>query len=77
MDKEAQSLGTKASLVQCKQCVARYLAMSRVCNLFAICHEDVLDKSGRLIVNAILELDFSLLQNIYRVWSSLTKYIYL
>ena len=64
MDKEAESLGTKASLVQCKWGDASYLAMSYVCNLFALRLEDVLDKSGRRILNAILELDLSLLQNV-------------
>jgi hypothetical protein len=40
--------------------------------------EDVLDKSGRRILNVILELDLSLLQNVnFRVRSSLTKYIYI
>ena len=78
MDKEAESLSTKASSVQCKRRDARYLAMSYVCNLFALRLEDVLDKSGRRILNAKLELDLSLLQNdVYRVRSSLTKYTYM
>jgi hypothetical protein len=47
MDKEAESLGTKANSVQCKRHDASYLPMSYVCNLFAIRLEDVIDKSGR------------------------------
>ena len=54
MDKEAELLCTKVSLVQCKRRDARYLAMSYVCNLFALRLEDVLDKSGRCILNVIL-----------------------
>jgi hypothetical protein len=41
MDKEAELLGIKANLVQCKQHDASYLAMSYVCDLFAIRLEDV------------------------------------
>lgn len=41
MDKEAELLATKASLVQCQRCDASYLAMSYICNLSAICLEDV------------------------------------
>jgi hypothetical protein len=78
MDKEAELLCTKVSLVQCKRRDARYLAMSYVCNLFALRLEDVLDKSGRCILNVILERDLSLLQNVvYQVRSSSTKYIYM